>query len=403
VGVRDEGGWSLQDSLVGVLRARQLLLVLDNFEQVVTAAPLVADLLTKCPGLRALTTSRVALRVQGEQLFPLEPLALPDPSQQPTVGGAAPSSAVALFMQRAQAVKSDFVLTPANVAAVVAICRRLDGLPLALELAAARVPVLPPQAMLARLGTSLAVLTNGARDLPARLQTLRGAIDWSYGLLEQHEQLLLRRLAVFMGGCTLDAADAVCNTDGALDVLGTVASLVDKSLLRMEERPAGELRVAMLETIREYGLERLAACGEADGLRRGHAAYFLALAEAVEPEGAWSREGAELARLERDHDNLRAALGWALEHSAAAERGLRPGEALERYRHMHGHLCEGRAWVERQLAVNDHITAASAAAARATALAAAAWAAQSRTIFRGRPHCLRRAWPCVGRLDRWRA
>jgi predicted ATPase len=370
----------LEACLVATLRPRRSLLLLDNVEKVVAAAPLMADLLVQCPGLRVLATSRVALRVQGEHLFPVEPLALPDPTRPPTLAAAAHSPALALFVQRAQAVRPDFALDEENVAAVVDICQRLDGLPLALELAAPRLRLLSAQALLARLERRLSVLAGGARDLPARQQTLRATLDWSYELLTPDEQALFARLGVFVGGCTLEAAETVCNADGALDVLGEVASLVDKSLLRMEDQPVGEPRLALLETIHEYALEQLAARGEEVELRSRHSGYYLALAEATEPALSWRPAAAPPVRLEQEHDNLRAALSWALQSSAQPARERQPGTALWRYRHLHGHLSEGRAWLERLLAANG-TGADSLAAARATALAAAAWTAQSQDDF----------------------
>ena len=259
-----------------------MLLVLDNFEQVVAAAPLVAELLAACPRLKCLVTSRVVLRLSGEHEFPVPPLDLPDPRHLPAVETLSQYAAVALFIQRALAVKPDFRVDNANAPAVAEICVRLDGLPLAIELAAARIKLFPPQAMLARLGRRLELLRGGARDMPERHQTLRQAIAWSYDLLEAGEQALFRRLAVFARGCTLEAAEAVCQAvhdpaagpGPSLEVLDGVASLLDKSLLRQQEQASGEPRFRMLETIREYGLECLTASGEEPAVRRAHADYL---------------------------------------------------------------------------------------------------------------------------------
>jgi predicted ATPase/DNA-binding CsgD family transcriptional regulator len=347
--VKETGGTPLVESLKAFLRDRQVLLVLDNFEQVVAAALLVAELLRDCPALKVLATTRAVLRLSGEHDFPVPPLALPDPRHLPDLEALSQYEAVALFIQRARAAKPDFGVTSANAPAVAEICARLDGLPLAIELAAAQVRLLPPQALLARLGSRLKLLVGGARDLPARQQTLRGTIDWSYGLLDPGEQMLFARLAVFVGACSLEAAGAVCDAGGDLpiDVLEGLASLVDKSLLRQEEAE-GEPSFGMLETIREYATERLEAGGDAEMLRRRHAERYLALIERAEPGLTGPQQGAWLERLEREHDNLRAALGWALERDEA-ELGLRFAGALGRFWEVHGHLSEGQGWLEKAL------------------------------------------------------
>ncbi|HEV2122651.1 MAG TPA: tetratricopeptide repeat protein, partial [Chloroflexota bacterium] len=325
-----------------------------------------AEVLAAAPRLKVLVTSRIALHVSGEHEFPVPPLTLPDPKRLPPIERLTQYEAVRLFIQRAQAVKPDFAITSANAPAVAEICVRLDGLPLAIELAAARSKLLPPQAVLTRLARRLTLLTGGARDLPARQQTLRGAIDWSYSLLDPGEQTLLARLAVFVGGRTLDAIEAVCTADGDLpiDPFDGVASLVDKSLLRQEDGPEGEPRFAMLETIHEYAGERLDARGEAETLRRHHADYFLLLAETAEPALRGPQQRSWLERLEADHDNLRAALQWALDHGEV-ETALRLGGALGVFWVIRGHLSEGRRWLEAALTVSG----ARASVARATALA----------------------------------
>ncbi len=340
LGVRENPALTILEALREHLGTRPVLLVLDNFEQVTAAAPVVADLLGACPGVKALVTSRVVLHLRGEHEFPVPPLALPDP-QQPASGAALSQyAAVELFIQRAKAARPGFAIDDDNAPAVAEICYRLDGLPLAIELAAARIKLFSPRAMLARLEKPLDLLRGGARDLPDRHQTLRQAIAWSYDLLEEDEQVLFRRLAVFVGGCTLDAAEAVCAADGTLDALDGVAALVDKSLLRREDDPDGEPRFQMLETIREFGLQRLAAANEADALRRAHAAFFGDLAEQAAPFLTGPDQIAWLDRLEAEHDNLRAALRW-VDAAGEVETGLRIGAALWRFWVVRGHMREG--------------------------------------------------------------
>jgi predicted ATPase len=280
-------------------------------------------------------TSRVVLRLSGEHEFPVPPLALPDPRSLPAVDTLSQYAAVALFIQRALAVRPDFRVDNANAPAVAEICVRLDGLPLAIELAAARIKLFLPQAMLARLGHRFELLRGGARDMPERHQTLRQAIAWSYDLLEASEQTLFRRLAVFTRGCTLEAAEAVCQAvhdstvdpGESLEVLDGMASLLDKSLLCQQEQTSGEPRFRMLETIREYGRECLTASGEEPTVRRAHADYFLALVETAEPALTGPEQATWLERLDVEHDNLRAALRWA-EASGDVDIGLRLAGAL---------------------------------------------------------------------------
>jgi non-specific serine/threonine protein kinase len=378
LGLRDMGTRSLHDRLLDVLAERRLLLVLDNFEQVVTAGPRLRDLLSACPGLTLLITSRMRLRLSGEREFSVSPLPLPlnDPT---TVEDAAISGAVRLFTERAQAVRPDFSLTAETLPAVADIVSRVDGLPLAIELAAARVNVLPPAALLQRLEQRLPLLSGGARDLPLRQQTMRDTIGWSYDLLDDAEQALFRRLAVFVGGFTLEAAEAIGT--GATDASGTlqpftpidavdgITSLIDHSLLRQSLASGDEPRYIMLETVREYARDRLDASDEADVIHRRHAAFFLALAEAADESPStrltmsatagsfWALRrkliGPHLAdwlnRLEADHDNLRAALDW-LAHSAEPEAFLRLARSLSLFWLFRGPYEEGRAWLERALA-----------------------------------------------------
>ncbi len=364
--VKEIGVCSLLDLLQAFLREKQQLLLLDNFEQVVRAALPVVELLAACPKLKIVVTSRMTLHVRAEHEFAVPPLALPDPKRLPDLVTLAQYEAVALFIQRAQAVKSDFQVSNATAAAVAEICVRLDGLPLAIELAAARIKLLPPHALLARLSQRLAALTSGARDVPDRQQTLRKTIDWSYDLLEEDEKTLFRRLAVFVGGCTLEAAEAVCNTNGDLegDVLDGVARLVDKSLLRQEAQANGEPRLLMLETIREYGLERLAASDEAEAIQQRHATFFLAMAEQSDLKLRSAEQSTWRRRLEVEHDNLRAALRWTLENQEA-EMGLQLAGALLLFWRSCNHPREGRNWCEQVLAQPG---ARARTAARASAL-----------------------------------
>ncbi len=429
LGTRDAGEQPLVERLQDWLRERSALLLFDNFEQVVGAASDVAELLDAAPNVKALVTSRVRLNVRAEREYPVQPLTVPEPAlvaelrrslpARPGTGtpagrtdGAAEWAqpveraglaevdparvlgqypAVSLFVRRAQEAKPNFALTDANAAAVAEICRRLDGLPLAIELAAARVKLLPPTAMLARLTrgstagrgagrgarSGLDLLTGGARDLPARQQTLRATIGWSYDLLDAGEQYLFRHLAVFVGGFTLEAVDVLLGPDTpVVDPFDGVASLVDKSLVRQlgEDEDGGEPRFSVLTTIREFGLELLEAQGEAPNARRLHAEYFAALAEAAEPHLSGADQRAWLERLEREHDNLRAALAWslglqvvdeapssaalavtasALIDSLTGERArlaLRIVTALRRFWYYRGYFSEGRRWFEATLA-----------------------------------------------------
>jgi predicted ATPase/DNA-binding NarL/FixJ family response regulator len=349
--VSDAARKPLVESLVDHLHGRSLLLVLDNFEQVLAAAPLLADLLAASPALKVLVTSRAPLRLSGEHEFPVPPLELPDPRRLPDPERLSQYEAVTLFIQRARAARPDFHVTNASAPAVAELCVRLDGLPLAIELAAARVKALSPQALLARLGSRLSLLTGGSRDLPARQQTLRSTLRWSYDLLEPDECVLFARLAVFAGGCSLDAAEAVCTIDQdlSLDVLDGLALLVDQSLLRQTGGPDGEPRFGMLETIREYAAERLDASDDAEIVRRQHAEHYLALAEQARLELLGPQQGAWLERLEQEHDNLRAAFGWAFERDQA-EVGLKLAVGLWRFWEQRGHLAEGDACLERALA-----------------------------------------------------
>ena len=372
LGIGEAGGQSplevLKKYLQDSLRVPTLFL-LDNFEHLIQAAPMVAELLATGPNLKILVTSRAALHVYGEQEFPVPPLALPDSRSSSSVDSLSQNPAVALFVQRAVAAKPDFELNRENASAVAEICARLDGLPLAIELAAARVKVLSPASMLTRLASRLQLLTGGARDLPQRQQTLRAAMDWSYDLLNAAEQKLFRRLAVFVGGCNLEGAEAVCDTKGDLDLdlLDGMASMVDKSLVQQVEHAKDESRFVMLETVREYALEKLLASGEQPLTKRAHAAYCLVLAE----EEAMAQSGAEgtqwLDRFALEHDNFRARLQWLTE-TRDAEWGLRLGTALFRFWEIREYLAEGRDRLGKLLALPG---AAGPTKARTRALFAA--------------------------------
>jgi non-specific serine/threonine protein kinase len=347
LGVTEQSGRPLEVTLAAYLREKRLLLLLDNFEHLLDAAADVTALRAACPGLRLLVTSRVALRLRGEQVYPVPPLALPAPDEALGLEALGRIAAVALFVQRARARRPDFVLTAANAAAVATLCSRLDGLPLAIELAAARVGVLPPAAQVARMDRALGMLTGGPRDLPARQQTLRDTFAWSYALLAPEEQVLFRRLSVFVGGAALDAVEAVCLGEGpqAPEVLGGLAALVQASLLVSDEGASGEPRYRLLETMREYALEQLEASGEAAVIGRRHAAHFLALAEEAEPWLGGAEQRIWLGRLDRELGNLRVALSWA-RAAGEAELGLRLAVALFRFWHDRGHIREGREWLE---------------------------------------------------------
>jgi predicted ATPase/class 3 adenylate cyclase len=378
LGVTEAGGEGLLEALEAYLRDRQLLLVLDNFEQLLDAAPLVAELLATAPGIKALVTSRAVLRLRAEHDYPVPPLELPDLTDRLNVQSVASFEAVVLFVQRARAAKHDFGLTERNVAAVAAICVRLEGLPLAIELAAARVKLLPPEALLDRLQRRLALVAGGARDLPARQQAMRNAIAWSYDLLTVEDRTLFRWSCVFVGGFALDAAEAICGPPGRepSSVLDGLASLVDKSLLRQEQE-VGQPRFTMLETIREYGLERLAEHTEVDVLGRRHAEFFLWLAEEAEPSLRGPAQVEILQRLDAEYANLRAALDWAVENGDA-KLGLRICGAMWRFWQVRGLYREGREQVARVLAMPS---AAGRSAERAQAEACAGRLAFYQTDF----------------------
>jgi non-specific serine/threonine protein kinase len=348
--VREQPGRDLVDSLADHLRNRDLLLVLDNVEQVVEAAGAIGRLINEAPRLTVLATSRIPLHLTVEQEFPVPSLDLPDPLRRSDLDGLAGNEAVMLFIQRAEAVRPGMRLTADNAPTVAQIAVKLDGLPLAIELAASRAKLLAPDAILARLGTRLSLLTTGASDLPERQRTLRSTIEWSHDLLEAEEQRLFARLGTFSGGWTLEAAGVICGPGLDVEVLDGLATLVDHSLVRPGEAGNGEPRFTMLETIREFVAERLAESGEADELQHRHAEHFRNLAEEAELRLTREDRVVWLARLEAENDNLRAALDWA-ERTSDADTGLRTAAAIWRFWQQRGHLLEGRARLERLLAM----------------------------------------------------
>jgi predicted ATPase/DNA-binding XRE family transcriptional regulator len=345
------GSRPLMEDLAAHLHPKRLLLVLDNFEHLLPAASHLATLLEACPRLAMLVTSRAALRLRGEHETPVEPLAVPNPRHLPPPEILAGNPAVALFLERMEEQRADFDLNPTNAATIAAICVRLEGLPLALELAAAQGRLFSPRALLARLDRRLAALSGGPRDLPPRQHTMGATIGWSYELLNPGEQALFQRLAVFAGGCAQEAVEAVCQATGLEgDVPGWLSSLTDQSLVRRIEAPDGETRFAMLETIREYGLERLTGRGELDAVRRAHARHFLALAEEAAPLLTGPEQVGWLARMEMEHENMRAALHWSIREGGDSELGLRLGRAVAPFWERRGHFREGRLWLEQALA-----------------------------------------------------
>ncbi|HEX6483764.1 MAG TPA: tetratricopeptide repeat protein [Ktedonobacteraceae bacterium] len=345
-------------------RDKQRLLLLDNFEQVIGASPLLLELLESCPDIKLLVTSREVLRLRGEQQFTVPPLALPDLKLLPNDQALAHVPSVNLFLQRAQAIQSDFDVTTDNAATIAQICLRLDGLPLAIELAAARIKLLAPPALLTRLDRRLHVLTGGARDLPLRQQTLRNTLAWSYELLTEQEQYLFEQLSVFVGGCTLESAEAICSVPGnvSADMVGSVldgvASLINKNLVQQQAQSDGGPRLLMLETIREYGLEALETSGKMEATRWAHATYYLRLAEEAESELNGPQQVSWFERLEREHDNLRAALSWLLSQGSEEQSSglaFRLGGALAPFWEIRGYMSEGRHWLERILSISGGV------------------------------------------------
>jgi predicted ATPase len=369
LGVTETAGRSRLAGLKASLQAKECLLLLDNFEQVVEASPLVADVLACCPALKVLATSRVPLHLSGEREFAVPPLLLPDRVTSASVEWLMRSEAARLFVERAQAVKPDFTVTPDNAAAIAEICSWLDGLPLAIELAAARIKILSPAALLMRLERRLPLLTGGPRDQPMRLRAMRDAIAWSYDLLDDAEQALFRRLVVFVGGFTLAGAEAVSGADRLnAEVFDRVASLIDKSLVRQVDDVEGEPRFSMLETIREFGLEQLAANGEEAAARSAHAHYCLALGQQSFIGVHGPNHARWMERSEVEHNNFRGALAWLL-GKGDAEAAQSLCGSLYRFWYVRGHLSEGLSWTERALSA----TMVTPTSVRSWSLLAAAW------------------------------
>jgi predicted ATPase/class 3 adenylate cyclase/DNA-binding CsgD family transcriptional regulator len=352
--VRAEPGRSLVAALAAFLSAKRVLLLLDNFEHLAEAAPMVADLVGAAERLTILTTSRAPLHLRAEREYPVAPLGLPHRQPPPTMEQLSQFDSVRLFLERAQAVKPDFAVDNENAPAIAEICWRLDGLPLAIELAAARVKLLPPTAMLKRLERRLPVLMGGPRDLPARQQTLRNTIAWSHDLLAPTEQALFRRLAVFAGGWTFDAAETVANPDGAFDLFDDLASLVDENLVRQATGPEGEPRYFMLETIREFAWEQLSESGETQEASEAHATWCLALAERWPAPTRYRFEETQIELLEAEHDNLRAALTW-FEEQQDWTRALRLATSMGMFWFGRAYLTEGLDWFQRLLAHRDDV------------------------------------------------
>lgn len=382
VGMRNVRLPSLDHDLAGFLASRQMLVLLDNFEQVVTAAPQIAALLAACPDIKLLITSRTRLRLRGEQVLPVAPLAIPDALDLTSLPRLAHVPAVALFLYCAQAINPDFALTTETASAVTTICQRLDGLPLAIELAAARITLWSAQALAERLLQPLPLLVEGAPDLPDRQQSLRHTLQWSYDLLDQTEQVIFRRLSICAGGCTLAAVEAI-GAVSSEEAQRLVTSLLEKHLMVRVESDSPEPRIGMLETLRAYGWELLAAHAEAAVVGRRHAEFYLALAEEGEPALRGSAQIAWLNILECERDNLRAALRWAVDHHESAV-GLRLAGALWRFWDLRGRQSEGRQWLARCLALPD----AGAPVMWAKALHAAGALAQRQNDFPQAVACL---------------
>ena len=376
-GLWEGGERLLLEQVLDYLRNKHMLLLLDNFEQIIDAAPVLAELLSTCQHLKLLVTSRAALHLPGEYEFPVSPLRTPDLTQALESELLSSNPAVKLFQVRAQAVQPNFKLTSTNMHTIAEICIYLDGLPLAIELAAARIKMLSPAALLSRLSHRLQVLTRGASDLPVRQQTLRNTLQWSYDLLNPREQRLFRRLSVFVGGLTLEAVEAVCyDTQREASVtLDEIASLLDKSLI-IQVEDEREARFTMLLTVRDYGLECLQKSGENERVHRAHALYYIALAERVEPEYFGTQSTVVLDQLELENENLRAALTWLVD-SEERELALHLGATLWWFWYARGHLSEGRQWFERLLPGSESVSAP----VRAKALKSAGWFAYQQKDF----------------------
>ncbi len=386
LGLRVAEEQTMRERVQGYLRKKRLLLVLDNLEHLLEAAPEVAVLLSACPSLKVLVTSRAPLRVRGEREYPVGPLPVPDLARMPEVDEVSATPAVELFVERARLINPSFSLTRQNAGSVAEICRRLDGLPLAIELAAARARFLDPAELLSRLEPALEA-GHGARDLPERQRTIRATLDWSFGLLSEGERALFQRLSVFTGGFTLEAAEVVSEVEtGAPDVLDLLGRLVEQSLVTVQGGlQEGEGRYRMLEPVRQYALGWLKRSGEEEPTRRRHAAYYLALAEHASPELRGGEQVAWLGRLEREYDNLRVTIGWLLDHGQSG-RAARLVWGVWLFLAMRGHSGEGRAWMERALASGGDLDDVGRARALCviSALLFAGGAAKGSSEFAGR-------------------
>ncbi len=369
LGLREIRGQSMQEQLHACLNAQRLLLVLDNYEQVVVTAPLLAEMVANCPHLKILVTSRARLHVRGEQEYSVVPLAIPNLGQLDFYELPTPYASVALFLERAQAVRPEFQMTPENAHAIAEICVRLDGLPLALELAATWVKVLAVKQIAARLSNASRLLKGLDRTALPRQQTLQATIEWSYQLLSEQERTLFCRLCTFAGGCSLEAAEAVCAGDGIEEkqVLELLSHLIDQSLVHMQEERIGDARYRLLEVIWQFGREKLEAKGEAIILSRRHRDWYLGLAEQAEQELTGTHQGAWLDRLEAEQENVRAALGWSLEREEG-EEAARIGVSLWPFWILRGYMSEGREWLDRTLAELPDRTAVRAKVLWATGI-----------------------------------
>ena len=359
--IQEEKGHSLFEQIKATLRKQSLLLILDNFEQILPARRFVADLLAASPGLKMLVTSRVMLHLQAEHLFEVQPLTVPDAPQVPDLTMLANNASVSLFVQRAQAVQPNFRLTQANADAVAEICRHLDGIPLAIELAAARTRYFAPQALLSNLEKGLTFLQASAQDIPERQQTLRRAIAWSYDLLQSSPHRVFRRLAVCVSGITVEAAEQICTASGAIEenILEVLEALVDQSMLQRQVREQGEERFWLLQTLREYGLELLVQTGELEATQAACAEYYLTWTEQIMPQLMGAEQVRRLDRLNREYENIRAVLDWLLEHAdlekMRAEQALRLCIALMIFWEVRGHISEGLAFLERALTRGQNV------------------------------------------------
>ncbi|MFN2303625.1 MAG: tetratricopeptide repeat protein, partial [Anaerolineales bacterium] len=345
-----EGGRPLLESVKDYLSDKQTLLILDNFEQLVSCAPILGDILRSAPEVKILVTSRIALNLHEEQRFPVPPLQLPKKEDQQEIEALNDNESVKLFIMRAQAKLPSFTLSEDNANAIAEICRHLDGLPLAIELAAARTNLLTPQAILLRLNNRLKLLTNGGQDLPKRHRTLRNALEWSYDLLSQEEKALFTRLGVFSGGFTIEAVEKVCNLNGHLDIIENLSALVDNSLIYQVREIDGNSRFKMLETIREFAIERINAEGEFEKYQELHARFFgEVVTDHVSQEIYSAKALYWLNWAENELDNIRAALSWSLEPSGDIQLGIEVVFSLIWFWYRRGYLVEGMKWAERML------------------------------------------------------